>query len=90
MIVTRGTSQLRLDRGMRTGIIENGLRRSQKNPEKFGLHQKWVVRPINIQRALLDPLAQASDLLNQHTIGSPSQNVIPDEQTNGRVGSWDS
>ncbi len=45
------TRQLRLDEEIRE--IEAGLRRS-KHRDRFELQQRWAVRPIDLQRALLD------------------------------------
>ncbi len=45
------THRLRLDEEIRE--IEAGLRRS-KHRDRFELQQRWAVRPIDLQRALLD------------------------------------
>jgi len=46
-----GTSQLRLDREVRS--IDLALRESPLG-EQFELHQRWALRPRDLQRALLD------------------------------------
>ncbi|EKU98268.1 hypothetical protein Lepto7375DRAFT_7532 [Leptolyngbya sp. PCC 7375] len=47
----RGTSQLRLDREVRN--IDQVLRESPQR-KQFELHQRWALRPRDLQRALLD------------------------------------
>ena len=47
----KGTTQLRLDEEVRE--IDAGLQRA-RNHAQFILEQKWVVRPRDIQRAMLD------------------------------------
>ncbi len=47
----KGSTPLRLDEEFRE--IEAGLQRAQKR-EQFELHQKWAVRPRDIQRAMLE------------------------------------
>jgi len=59
------TSKSRLEHEVRD--IEEGLRRS-KNYEQFVLHQRWAVRPRDIQRAMLDIMPQVI-----HFCGNGSQ-----------------
>lgn len=69
------TNRLRLDEEIRE--IEAGLRRSQYR-DRFELQQRWAVRPVDLQRALLDCKPQIVHF-SGHGIGraTAGQSIAP-------------